>query len=190
MVLASLGLEEIFRVVHRFQRSAGENSFHPLPQVDHVGGCHGQGCDQIRLRFQACWGHCSNWVKLDHLHLLLSVFALGFNNNPALQVDEACEILFEKNLFGGRIDINCRDMFVADLAQPRLELHGISNGCAQRKEWTSSSPDDPLQSITLGSVESVDLVEDKVFKLTVTSIKNHELSLTLLHLLSRGTTSL
>merc|ERR1719253_312948 len=146
------------------------------------------GCYQIRLRLQALRGHGCNRVKLDHLHLLLSILALRLNNYPALEIDETCKVLLKKNFF--RWSINSNDMFVADLAQPRQKLLSISNGCTQCKERAVATLDDSLQGVTFWPVECVNLVKDKVVKLTVTPIKNHELSLTLLHFLSCCTTRL
>jgi hypothetical protein len=87
-----------------------------------------------------------------------------------LQINEACKVLFKENFFSWCINVDCLDMLVTDFAQPRLELLCITDGCTQCKEWTGTAPDDPLEGIALGSIKSVDLVEDEVFKLTTTSV--------------------
>mmetsp|Transcript_2534 Transcript_2534/g.5513 ORF Transcript_2534/g.5513 Transcript_2534/m.5513 type:complete len:290 (+) Transcript_2534:1182-2051(+) len=81
-------------------------------------------------------------------------------------------------------------MFIANIAQPRLKLLGISNGCTQCEEGAVAASDDSLQGITFWSIKGVDLIKNKIIKLTVSPIKNHELSLTLLHLLTCGTSCL
>mmetsp|Transcript_11426 Transcript_11426/g.17234 ORF Transcript_11426/g.17234 Transcript_11426/m.17234 type:complete len:354 (-) Transcript_11426:1428-2489(-) len=164
------GFEELLWIILFLQHSAGENSLHSFPQGYHVSWGHGQGCHQLRLGLQAFWGHGRHGVEFHHFQLLLSVFALRFSHNPTLKVDETSVIFFKKDFFSRCINNRCRYVLIENIAQPRLKLSCVTNSSTQSKERTVTASDDTLQCVTFWAVKGMDLIENKIIELGITTI--------------------
>ena len=55
-------------------------------------------------------------------------------------------------------------MLVTNELEPLAKLSGVSNGGGERQDGAVGRADDALQSVALGTIERVNLVEDEVGK--------------------------
>ena len=190
LALTKLGLEEVVGIVQLLEDGRRKDGLHADPQIDHVRRSHTEGGDELRLVLETLGRHGSDGLELDKLLLLAAILALGLGDDVTLQVDETSIVLLKDDFLVIGVNGGGLNMLVGNLLKPITKLGGIADGSTEGEAGAVAGLDDALEGVSLGTVEGMDLVENKVVELAVSTVEDHELLLSLGHFLTGDATGL
>ena len=190
LALSKLGLEEVVGIVQLLEDGRREDGLHAGPQVNHIRWSHTEGGDELGLVLETLGRHGSDGLELDKLLLLAAILALGLGDDVTLQVDETSVVLLKDDLLVIGVNGGGLNVLVGNLLEPITKLGGIADSSTEGEAGAVAGLDDALEGVSLGTVEGMDLVQNKVVELAVSTVEDHELLLSLGHFLTGDATSL